>query len=392
MKEVYIIDAKRTAIGSFLGSLSGIEAPKLGAEVIKSIIKNNPIIEDKIDEVILGQVITGGKGQNPARQTVIHAGLKNTIPAFTVNKVCGSGLKAVALACSAIMSGQAEIIIAGGQENMSTGLHASLIRMGKKFGDVSMIDTMMYDGLTDAFSGTPMGITAENIAKKFGISRERQDEFSYNSQKKASVALQNGVFMSEIIPISVAKGKEEVLFNQDEGIRPSTTLEGLAKLKPVFDPKGTVTAGSSSTINDGAAMLLIASGEAVKKYNLKPLARIVSFASAGVDPDIMGTGPVPASKLALLKAGWSVEDLDLIEANEAFASQAIYVNDNMQWDTSKVNVNGGAIALGHPIGASGSRVLVSLVSEMLRRKANKGLTTLCIGGGMGIAMCIEKAN
>jgi len=390
MREVFITHAKRTAVGSFLGSLSQIPAPALGASVIKAILNESKIDNKLISEVILGQVITGGAGQNPARQAAIKAGMDTSVPAVTINKVCGSGLKAVSIAANAIACKQADLIIAGGQENMSLGMHGTYIRGGKKFGDEKLIDFMMYDGLTDVFSGVAMGITAENIAKKFNISREMQDEFAVKSQAKAAAAQKNGRFKNEIVPIEVQIKKETKIFDYDEGVRGDSSLEVLSKLRPAFDPAGSVTAGNASTINDGAAAVLVASEEAVKKYNLNPIARIVSTGMCGVDPSIMGTGPVPAGKLALARAGWSVDDLDLIEANEAFAVQACYVNEQMKWDTSKVNVNGGAVAIGHPIGASGARVLVTLLHEMQKISAKKALATLCIGGGMGIAMCFEK--
>ncbi|WHA06399.1 acetyl-CoA C-acetyltransferase [Candidatus Megaera polyxenophila] len=390
MKEVFITHAKRTAVGSFLGSLSQIPAPTLGASVIKAILDDSKVDNKLISEVILGQVITGGSGQNPARQAAIKAGMDTSVPAVTINKVCGSGLKAVSIAANAIACKQADLIIAGGQENMSLGMHGTYIRSGRKFGDEKLIDFMMYDGLTDVFSGVAMGITAENIAKKFNISREMQDEFAVKSQAKAAAAQKNGRFKNEIVPIEVQLKKETKIFDYDEGVRGDSSLEVLSKLRPAFDPAGTVTAGNASTINDGAAAVLVASEEAVKKYNLNPIARIVSTGMCGVDPSIMGTGPVPAAKLALARAGWSVDDLDLIEANEAFAVQACYVNEQMKWGTSKVNVNGGAVAIGHPIGASGARVLVTLLHEMQKISAKKALATLCIGGGMGIAMCFEK--
>ena len=390
MREVFITHAKRTAVGSFLGSLSQIPAPALGASVIKAILDESKVDNKLISEVILGQVITGGSGQNPARQAAIKAGMDTSVPAVTINKVCGSGLKAVSIAANAIACKQADLIIAGGQENMSLGMHGTYIRSGRKFGDEKLIDFMMYDGLTDVFSGVAMGITAENIAKKFNISREMQDEFAVKSQAKAATAQKNGRFKNEIVPIEVQLKKETKIFDYDEGIRGDSSLEVLSKLRPAFDLAGTVTAGNASTINDGAAAVLVASEEAIKKYNLNPIARIVSTGMCGVDPSIMGTGPVPAAKLALARAGWSVDDLDLIEANEAFAVQACYVNEQMKWDTSKVNVNGGAVAIGHPIGASGARVLVTLLHEMQKISAKKALATLCIGGGMGIAMCFEK--
>lgn len=391
MREVYIASARRTAIGSFLGSLSGVSASELGSIVIKDIVEGADIDPASVDEVIMGQVILGGCGQNPARQALIKAGLPQAVPGFTINKVCGSGLKSVMLAAQAIKCGEADIIIAGGQENMSLGHHGACIRSGNKFGDAKFIDHMMYDGLTDVFSGQMMGITAENIAKQFNISREEQDEFALSSQVKASQAIEDNVFANEIVGVEIKVKKEKKVFDKDEGARGDSSLEGLAKLRPAFDPAGSVTAGNSSTINDGAAALLVVSEEALKTHNLTPLARIASYANSGVNPDIMGTGPVPASKLALQKSSWGVDDLDYIEANEAFAVQAIYVNKNMGWDQSKVNVNGGAIALGHPIGASGARVLTTLTHQLVRSGASKGLATLCIGGGMGVALCIEKA-
>lgn len=389
MQNIYIAAARRTAIGAFTGSLSKLSAPKLGAHVLKDIVNNTKINPSEIDEVILGQVITGGTGQNPARQALIHAGVPQEIPAITINKVCGSGLKAVVLAAKSIKAGDANMIIAGGQENMSLGEHGSFLRGGTKFGEVKFTDYMMYDGLTDAFSGKLMGITAENIANKFGISRQEQDELALNSQLKAAKAQKAGLFKDEIVPIEIQDKKETRIFADDEGIRGDSSIESLTKLRPAFDSNGSVTAGNSSTINDGAAALLVVSEAALKKYNLTPLVRIVSYGQAGVDPEIMGTGPVPASQKALALAGWKVDDLDLIEANEAFAVQAAYVNRHMGWDIEKVNVNGGAIALGHPIGASGARVLTTLIHQMVRTKAKKGLVTLCIGGGMGIAMCVE---
>lgn len=389
MENVYIISAKRTAIGSFLGSLAKIPAPSLASLVIKNILSETNIDPNIINEVILGQVITGGSGQNPARQSAIYSGIPKEIPAMTINKVCGSGLKSVILAANAIKSGEASIILAGGQENMSLGMHGAYIRGGNKFGDSKLTDFMMYDGLTDVFSNQLMGITAENIAKQFNIDRQSQDELALNSQLKAAKASASGHFDKEIIPIETTTKNEVIIFSKDEGVRSESTLDALAKLRPAFNKEGTVTAGNSSSINDGAACLLLASESALKKYNLQPLARIVSYGQSGVDPSLMGIGPVPASKLVLEKAKWKISDLELIEANEAFAVQAEYVNRQMQWDTSIVNVSGGAIALGHPIGASGARILVTLIHGLKRRKSKKGLATLCIGGGMGIAMCIE---
>lgn len=389
-KPVYITHAKRTAFGSFMGSLSTTAAPMLAAHLIKDILQNSKIDPALVNEVIVGQVITGGSGQNPARQTLIHAGIPKEVPGYTINKVCGSGLKSVALAANSIMTGDNEIVIAGGQENMSLGMHGSYIRAGAKFGDIKMVDLMQYDGLTDVFSGVFMGITAENISKQFNISRQEQDEFALSSHKKAAKAQLAGIFKDEILPIEVTIKKTTSLFEHDETVRPDTSLEILSKLRPAFDKNGVVTAGNASSINDGAACLMVVSEEALKKYNLMPLARIVSYASAGVDPSIMGTAPVPASQKALSKAGWSVKDLEVIEVNEAFAAQSIYVNREMKWDMDKVNINGGAIAIGHPIGASGGRVLITLIHSLRRAKAKKGLVTLCIGGGMGMAMCVES--
>ena len=389
-KPVYITHAKRTAFGSFMGSLSTTAAPMLAAHLIKDILQNSKIDPALVNEIILGQVITGGSGQNPARQTLIHAGIPKEVPGYTINKVCGSGLKSVALAANSIMIGDNEIVIAGGQENMSLGMHGSYIRAGAKFGDIKMVDLMQYDGLTDVFSGVFMGITAENISKQFNISRQEQDEFALSSHKKAAKTQLAGIFKDEILPIEVTIKKTTSLFEHDETVRPDTSLEILSKLRPAFDKNGVVTAGNASSINDGAACLMVVSEEALKKHNLMPLARIVSYASAGVDPSIMGTAPVPASQKALSKAGWSVNDLEVIEVNEAFAAQSIYVNREMKWDMDKVNINGGAIAIGHPIGASGGRVLITLIHSLRRAKAKKGLVTLCIGGGMGMAMCVES--
>jgi acetyl-CoA C-acetyltransferase len=391
-KSVYIVCAKRTATGTLMGSLSGISAPKLGAHVLKAILGETKLASGEINEVILGQVLTGGSGQNPARQSALFAGLPNESLAYTVNKVCGSGLKAVILGAQSILCDYHDIVIAGGQENMSLGMHAAYVRLGQKLGDLKFIDMMQYDGLTDAFSSVLMGVTAENVAKKFGVDRAAQDEFSVKSHQKAAAASSSGRFKDEIVPIEIQSKKQTIIFDQDEGIRPDSSMEVLSKLKPVFVQDGSVTAGNSSSINDGAAALLLVSEEALRKYNLKPLVRIVASAESGVDPNIMGVGPIPASKKALAKAGWQVSDLDLIECNEAFASQSVYVSREMGWDNEKVNVNGGAIALGHPIGASGARVLVTLVHEMKKRGAKKGLAALCIGGGMGIAICVENCD
>jgi acetyl-CoA C-acetyltransferase len=390
-KAVYITHAKRTAVGSLLGALSGIPAVKLGAIVMRAILDESKIDRNLINEVILGQVIAGGAGQNPARQTLIEAGLSKEVPGFTINKVCGSGMKAVTLAASSIALGQNEIVIAGGQENMSLGMHATYLRAGLKLGNAHMLDLTQNDGLTDAFSGLAMGVTAENVAKLFDISREEQDAFALDSHKKAASAISRGIFKQEIVPLEIRLKKELKIFDTDEGVRTDSNLEVLSKLRPVFNATdGSVTAGNASSINDGAAALLMASEEAVKANKLTPIARIVSFASAGVDPNIMGIGPVPASKTALELARWNLQDIDLIESNEAFAASSIAVNRQMNWDLSKLNVNGGAIALGHPIGASGARILTGLIHQMKRQNAKKGLATMCIGGGMGIAICIES--
>ena len=391
MEEVYITHAKRTAIGTLLGSLSYIPAPELGAHLIKNIIIESGVELTSIDEIILGQVITGGSGQNPARQALIKAGLPEQLVASNINMVCGSGLKSVALAFQAIKAGMADLAIAGGQENMSLGQHGAYIRKGAKFGEIKLQDQMQIDGLRDAFHDIAMGVTAENIARQFNISRIEQDEFAFNSHKKATYALNKGAFTNEIVPIDITVNKKNYLFSKDEGVREDINIDLLGKLKPVFVENGSVTAGNSSGINDGAACLLLCSKKTLDKYNLKPMARIVSFGQMGVDPLIMGIAAAPAARMALQKAGWSVNNLDIIELNEAFAAQAIYVNREMRWDTNKVNMNGGAIALGHPIGASGARVLVSLVHQMQTRNLRKGLATLCIGGGMGIAVCVENA-
>lgn len=391
MQEVYIVAAARSPVGSFGGSLSKMPASAICAQVISGLLKQISLSPDRIDEVILGQVLTAGLGQNPARQASIAANIPFTVPALTINKVCGSGLKAVQLAYQAILCQDAEIVIAGGQENMSLAPHLlPQSRQGQRMGDWALKDSMIVDGLWDAFNNYHMGQTAENIVSKFHISREDQDAFALASQQKAEKALKENRFASEIIPIEVKVGKEETQqFAKDEYPR-STSFEKLSQLRPAFDKAGTVTAGNASGINDGAAVVIVASSDACKKYNLKPLARIVAAASAGVDPAIMGTGPIPASRKCLEKAGWSVNDLDLIEANEAFAAQALCVNRELAFDTNKVNVNGGAIALGHPIGASGARILVSLLHEMQRRDVHKGLATLCIGGGQGMALAIER--
>ena len=390
--EVVIVAAGRTAVGSFNGSLASVSARDLGATVIRGLLERSGLAPDQVDEVILGQVLTAGAGQNPARQTVIAAGLPDSVPAMTINKVCGSGLKAVHLAMQAVACGDAEVVIAGGQESMSLAPHVLPgSRNGQKMGDWRMMDHMIVDGLWDAFNNYHMGVTAENIAKKYEFSREAQDSFAAESQQRAEAAQKNNVFDEEIIPVEVPQRRgDPVVFDKDEFPRHGTTAESLAKLRPAFDREGTVTAGNASGINDGAAAVIVMSRKKADELGLEPLARVVAFAAAGVDPSIMGTGPIPASTKCLEKAGWQVSDLDRVEANEAFAAQAMSVNQDMGWDLSKVNVNGGAIALGHPIGASGARVLVSLLHELKRSGGSKGLATLCIGGGMGVALAIER--
>jgi acetyl-CoA C-acetyltransferase len=392
MNEVVIVAATRTAIGSFQGALSAIPATELGAAVIRRLLEETGLDGSQIDEVILGQVLTAGSGQNPARQTAIKAGLPHTTPALTLNKVCGSGLKAVQLAVQAIRCGDAELIIAGGQENMSLAPYVlPKARTGLRLGHAQLQDSVIQDGLWDAFNDYHMGITAENLAQKYELSREDQDAFAAASQQKAAAAIEAGYFKREITPILIPQRKgEPLVFDTDEQPRPDSTLQALGNLKPAFQKNGSVTAGNSSTLNDGAAVLLLASAAKALALGLPVLARIKAYASAGVDPSIMGIGPVPATRLALTKAGWSLDDLDLIEANEAFAAQSLAVGKELGWDTSKVNVNGGAIALGHPIGASGARILVSLLHELIRRDGKKGLATLCIGGGQGVALVIER--
>jgi acetyl-CoA C-acetyltransferase len=391
MEEVVIVSAARTAVGKFGGSLAKTAAPELGATVIKALLARSGISGDMVNEVILGQVLTAGSGQNPARQAVIKSGLPNGIPAFVVGKVCGSGLKATHLAAQAIMLGDASVIIAGGQENMSASPHVLLgSRDGQRMGDWKMADTMIVDGLWDVYNQYHMGTTAENVAKKYDISRAQQDDFAAASQQKAEAAQKAGKFKDEIVPVELVSKKGTTVFDADEYIKAGTTVDALAGLRPAFDKTGTVTAGNASGLNDGAAAVLMMSASKAKELGLKPLARIKSYASAGLDPSIMGMGPVPASQLCLKKAGWSAKDLDLMEINEAFAAQACAVNKEMGWDTSKINVNGGAIAIGHPIGASGARILVTLIHEMIRRDAKRGLASLCIGGGMGVALAIER--
>ncbi len=392
MEDVVIVEASRTAIGSFGGGLSSLSADKLGTAVIAGLVDRAGIAADQVDEVILGQVLNAGFGQNPARQASVNAGLPDTTPAFGVSKVCGSGLKAVHLAAQSIALGDADVIIAGGQESMSQSAHVlPNSRKGTMMGDWKLLDTMVVDGLTDAFAGYHMGITAENIAEKFDISREEQDAFAAESQAKAASAQSAGKFDAEIVSVEVPQRKKDpIVVDKDEYIKPGTTAEKLAGLRTAFKKDGTVTAGNASGLNDGAAAVLLMSATKAKELGLTPMATIKSYANAGVDPSIMGTGPIPAVQRCLSKAGWDVSDLDLIEANEAFAAQAISVNKGLEWDISKVNVNGGAIALGHPIGASGCRILVTLLHEMVRRDAKKGLATLCIGGGMGVALAVER--
>ncbi|MDJ0955280.1 MAG: acetyl-CoA C-acetyltransferase [Arenicellales bacterium] len=389
---VVIVAAVRTAIGNFGGTLSHIPAHELGAHVIKALLQRTGLQPEQIDEVILGQVLAAGSGQNPARQAAIAAGLPYSCPAMTINKVCGSGLKAVHLAAQSIKCGDADIVIAGGQENMSLAPHVlPRSREGQRLGDWKLADSMIVDGLWDAFNNYHMGTTAENIARRYNLPREDQDQFAAASQTKAEAAQKAGSFDEEIAPLEIPQRKgDPIVFDRDEFPRHGTTAEGLGKLRPAFDKEGTVTAGNASGINDGAAALLVMSEDMANKAGLDILATIAAYSSAGVDPAIMGTGPIPASQKCLNKAGWAVSDLDLVEANEAFAAQSMSVNSELGWDTDKVNVNGGAIALGHPIGASGARVLVTLLHEMKRRDAHKGLATLCIGGGQGVAIAVER--
>ena len=393
-QEIVIVSATRTALGTFGGSLSSIPAPKLGAEVISALLKDTGIQGDQVDEVILGQVLTAGSGQNPARQSALSAGLPETTPAMTINKVCGSGLKAVQLAFQAVACGDAEIVIAGGQENMSLSSHVlPNSRDGKKMGPWGLVDSMVVDGLWCAFNNYHMGTTAENIAEKYNYSRDAQDQFAAKSQQKAEAAQKSGLFDNEITAVNIPQRRgDDIIFDTDEFPRHGTTAESLGKLRPAFAKDGTVSAGNASGINDGAAAVMVMSADKAKELGLKPMARIAGFSSAGVDPAIMGTGPIPATTKCLEKAGWKVSDLDRIEANEAFAAQAMSVNESLGFDSSIVNVTGGAIAIGHPIGASGARVLVTLLHGMQRDKADKGLATLCIGGGMGVAMAVERVT
>lgn len=391
-EKVVIVAAGRTAIGNFGGSLAGVPAHTLGATVISGVLNQVGLKPEQVDEVIFGHVLTAGTGQNPARQAAIAAGIPETTPSMTINKVCGSGLKTVHLAAQAIMCGDADIIVAGGQENMSMSPHVlPKSRDGQKMGDWKLQDSMIVDGLWDAFNNYHMGVTAENIAKEFEISREEQDAFAAATQNKTEAAQAAGKFKDEIIPVEIPQRKgDPIIFDKDEFPRAGVTAEGLAKMRPAFDKEGTVTAANASGINDGAAAVIVMSESKAKELGLEPMATIAAYSSAGVNPAIMGTGPIPATQKCLEKAGWSHEDLDLVEANEAFAAQAISVNKGVGWDTDKVNVNGGAIALGHPIGASGCRVLVTLLHEMKRSDAKKGLATLCIGGGQGVALAVER--
>ena len=391
--DIVIVAAQRTAVGKFGGSLAGTAAPELGAHVVKGLLAKAGVPGDAVSEVIMGQVLAAGSGQNPARQTVIKAGLPIGVPGLTINKVCGSGLKAVMLAAQAVKCGDAEIVVAGGQENMSAAPHVlPNSRNGQRMGDWKLVDTMIVDGLWDVYNQYHMGTTAENVAKKYGVTREMQDALALASQQKAAAAQDAGRFDDEILPFSIAQKKgDPIVFAADEFVNRKTNADALAGLRPAFDKTGSVTAGNASGLNDGAAAVLVMSASRAAALGLQPLAVIRAYASAGLDPSLMGMGPVPASQLTLKKAGWKAQDLDLMEINEAFAAQACAVNREMDWDTSRINVNGGAIAIGHPIGASGCRVLVTLLHEMRRRGANKGLASLCIGGGMGVALAVERA-
>ena len=388
--DIVIVGAARTAVGSFNGVFANLPAHELGKVAIEAALKRSGVEGARISEVILGQILTAGQGQNPARQASIAAGIPVESPAWGVNQLCGSGLRAVALGYQAILNGDSEIVVAGGQESMSQAPHCQHLRNGVKMGNVELIDTMIKDGLWDAFNGYHMGNTAENVAKQWQITRQQQDEFAVKSQNKAEAAMKAGRFKDEIVPVTIKSRKGDLVVDTDEYPKAGVTMDSIAKLRPAFDKDGTVTAANASGINDGAAAVVLMKASQAQKEGRPILARIVSWAHAGVDPSIMGTGPIPASRSALKKAGWKIEDLDLVESNEAFAAQACAVNKDLGWDTGKVNVNGGAIAIGHPIGASGARVLITLLHEMAKRDAKKGLATLCIGGGMGIAMCVER--
>jgi acetyl-CoA C-acetyltransferase len=388
--DIVIVSAARTPVGSFNGAFASLPAHELGVIAIKAALERAGVEAKRVSEVIMGQILTAGQGQNPARQASIKAGIPVESPAWGVNQLCGSGLRSVALGYQQILNGDADIVVAGGQESMSMAPHVAHLRNGTKMGTLEMVDSMLKDGLWDAFNGYHMGTTAENVARQYQITRAQQDEFAVASHNKAEAAQKAGKFKDEITPVTIKSRKGDVVVDSDEYPKHGTTMEAIAKLRPAFDKEGTVTAGNASGINDGAGAVVLMKASEAEKLGKKPLARIVSWAHAGVDPAIMGTGPIPASRAALKKAGWKIEDLDLIEANEAFAAQACAVNKDLGWDTAKVNVNGGAIAIGHPIGASGTRVLVTLLHEMGRRNAKKGLATLCIGGGMGIALCVER--
>jgi len=390
MADIVIAAGARTPVGSFNGSLSSVPASYLGEVAIREAIRRAKVAPEDVDEVVMGQILTAGQGQNPARQAAVNAGIPVEKTALQINQLCGSGLRSVAMGLQAILLGDANIVVAGGQENMSQAPHCAHMRNGQKMGDIKFIDTMIKDGLWDYFNGYHMGNTAENVAKQWQITREQQDEFAAASQNKAEAAQKEGRFKDEITPVTIKTRKGETVVDTDEYPKHGVTVESLAGLRPAFDKEGTVTAGNASGINDGAAAVVLMTADEAARRGVTPLARIVSWATAGVDPAIMGTGPIPASRKALEKAGWSIGDLDLIEANEAFAAQACAVNKDLGWDVSRVNVNGGAIAIGHPVGASGTRVLITLLHEMARRDAKKGLATLCIGGGMGIAMCVER--
>lgn len=391
MTGAVIVAAARTPVGSFLGALKGLEAAELGTVAVKGALDRCGLAGEDVDEVVLGQILTAGQGQNPARQAAMGAGVPEEKTAYQINQLCGSGLRAVALAAQSVACGDADVVVAGGQESMSLARHVAQIREGRKLGDQTFADSMILDALWCAFNGYHMGQTAENIARRWQLTREEQDAFACASQNKAEVAQKAGRLQDEIVPVVVKSRKGDVTVESDEYPKHGTTLEGLSKLRPAFDKEGSVTAGNASGLNDGAAAVVVMSEGEARKRGLEPLARIVSWATAGVDPSIMGTGPIPASRAALTKAGWSLEDVELVEANEAFAAQALSVNREMGWDPEIVNVNGGAIALGHPVGASGARILTTLLYEMKRRGVHKGLATLCIGGGMGVAMCLERS-
>ena len=388
--DVVIVGAVRTPIGAFNGVYAGVTADYLGQTVISEALRRAAVEPGEVSEIVLGQVLTAGQGQNPARQAAVRAGIPVEVPAYVINQVCGSGVRSVALGAQAIQTGDSRIVVAGGQESMTQAPHCAALRAGVKMGDLQMVDTMIRDGLWDAFNGYHMGNTAENVAQKWQITREEQDRFAYDSQRKAEAAMKSGRFKDEIVPVTIKTRKGDTLVDSDEYPKHGTTVEVLAKLRPAFSKDGTVTAGNASGINDGAAAVVLMPASEAARRGAKPLARIASWAQAGVDPALMGSGPIPASRRALEKAGWKIDDVDLIEANEAFAAQACAVGKDLGWDPERVNVNGGAIALGHPIGASGTRVLVTLLHEMQKRDAKRGLATLCIGGGMGVALCVER--